>query len=165
MAKAIFITRAQPFHLGHLHAVQEAMKKFDEVVIGIGSSNESNTWRNPFSFEERKEMIEMTGVKCKIIGIPDIGNDEEWCKNVIKMEKFDVVVTGSDMVTRCFSGTKEVMKPSFLLPEIYNGIRIREKIVKSEEWEDLVPKNVAEYIKKIDGVRRIKELAERELEF
>lgn len=165
MAKALFITRAQPFHKGHSYAIEEATKKFDEVVIGIGSSNESNTWRNPFSFEEREEMLKLAGVKCKIIGIPDIGDDVEWCEQICKMLDFDVVITGSEWVKRCFSGIKEVMKPNFLLPEVYSGTKVREKIVKGEEWEDLVPKKVANFIKKIDGIKRIRELAEKELEF
>lgn len=159
------IGRFQPVHLGHLYAIKEAIKKFDELVIGIGSSNESNTWRNPFSFEERKEMLKRAGVKCKIVGIPDVGDDKEWCKQISKMVNFDVVVTGSEWIKRCFSGKKDVIKPNFLLPEIYNGTRIREKIVKDEEWKDLVPRKIANYIKKIDGMKRIKELAEKELEF
>ncbi|MDI6798386.1 MAG: nicotinamide-nucleotide adenylyltransferase [Candidatus Aenigmarchaeota archaeon] len=165
MVKALFITRAQPFHKGHLHAIKEAMKKFDELVIGIGSSNESNTWKNPFSFEERVEMIKRAGVRCKVIGIPDVESDKKWVKQILEMEDFDVVITGSEWVKRCFSGIKEVRKPNFLLLEIYNGTRIKEKIVRDEEWEDLVPRKVANFIKKLGGTKRIKKLAEKELEF
>lgn len=164
MVKALMIGRFQPVHLGHLHAIKEAMKKFD-LIIGIGSSSESNTWRNPFSFEERKDMLKKAGVRCKIIGIQDVGDDEEWCKQILKMVDFDVVITGSEWVKKCFSGKKEVRKPNFLLPEIYSGTRIREKIVKGEEWQDLVPRKVADFIEKIEGIKRIRELAEKELEF
>lgn len=163
--KALFIARFQPFHKGHLHAIKTAMKNFDELVIGIGSSNESNTWRNPFSFEEREEMVRRAGIKCRIISLADTENDKDWCKQVLKLEDFDVVITGSEWVSKCFSRTKEVKKPNFLLPDVYNGTKIREKIMKNEEWKDLVPKNVASFIKNIDGVKRIKELAEREFEF
>lgn len=140
------------------------MKNFDELIIGIGSSNESNTWRNPFSFEEREEMLKRAGVKCEIIGIPDVGNNKKWVKQILKMEDFDVVITGSEWVKRCFFGIKEARKPNFLLPEIYNGTRVREKIIKGEEWEDLVSKEVARFIKKIKGEKRIRDLAEKEID-
>ena len=53
--KALFIGRFQPFHNGHLKVVQEILKEFDEVIIGIGSSKYSGTLDNPFSGEERKK--------------------------------------------------------------------------------------------------------------
>jgi len=163
--KALFIARFQPLHKGHLYAIKTAMKNFDKLIIGIGSSNESNTWRNPFSFEEREEMLKKAGVRCKIIGLADTADDKDWCKQILKLEDFDVVITGSEWVRKCFSEVKEVKPPNFLLPEVYNGTKIREKIMKDEAWKDLVPKNVASFIKNIDGVKRIKELAEREFEF
>ncbi|HKZ45657.1 MAG TPA: nicotinamide-nucleotide adenylyltransferase [archaeon] len=162
MAKAFIIGRFQPVHLGHVYAIKEAMKKFDEVVIGIGSSNESSTFRNPFSFDEREQMLRLVGIKCKVVGIPDIKDDKEWCEQIFKTVDFDVAITGSEWVKKCFYGRKKVGKPDFLLPEVYSGVRIREKMSKGEKWEDLVPKKVADFIKKIGGEERIKESAERE---
>ena len=53
----LLIGRFQPFHLGHLEAVNFALSKVDMLFIGIGSSNKSNQIRNPFTADERKEMI------------------------------------------------------------------------------------------------------------
>lgn len=161
MKVAFFIGRFQPFHKGHEHALKELFKRFDRIVIGIGSINISNE-KNPFTFEERKKMIkdalkEFKG-KYKIIGIPDFFNDSKWANYCMKKAKFDVVVTGSAWVERCFKGIKPVIKPKFLKPKKYKATRIRELIAKNKKWENLVPKAVANYIKKIKGEERIRRL-------
>ena len=53
----LLIGRFQPFHLGHLDAVLFGLSRTENLFIGIGSSNKSNERRNPFSAEERREMI------------------------------------------------------------------------------------------------------------
>ena len=51
------IGRFQPFHLGHLEAIKFALSKVEYLHIGIGSSNKSHEARNPFTADERKQMI------------------------------------------------------------------------------------------------------------
>lgn len=58
MPKALFIGRFQPFHLGHLDAIKQISE--NEIIIGIGSSQYSNTEENPYDFDTRKKMIEKT---------------------------------------------------------------------------------------------------------
>jgi len=60
MTTGLFIGRFQPFHLGHLSDIKDALKEVDELVIAIGSSQHSGTKENPFSTEERIKMIEDT---------------------------------------------------------------------------------------------------------
>ena len=55
------IGRFQPFHLGHLEAINFALSKIDQLYIGIGSSNKSNQPRNPFNAEERKQTMILLG--------------------------------------------------------------------------------------------------------
>ncbi|MFH8132340.1 MAG: nicotinamide-nucleotide adenylyltransferase [Candidatus Aenigmatarchaeota archaeon] len=158
--KALFIGRFQPFHKGHLHAIKRAMKKFD-LTVAIGSSDKSNTKSNPFSFEERKRMIEAClGDKVKIIDAEDKRTDEEWAESLMKKAEFDVVITGSEWIKKCFKNKKEILDPDFLEPKKYNGTRIREMIAKGKKWEHLVPPQVRKIIKEIDGEKRIKELYE-----
>lgn len=54
---AVVIGRFQPFHDGHLFMVQEALKIAKQLVICIGSSHRARTVKNPFTFEERKQLI------------------------------------------------------------------------------------------------------------
>jgi nicotinamide-nucleotide adenylyltransferase len=158
---AFFVGRFQPFHKGHLFAIKHALKKFDKVVIGIGSINVIDE-KNPFTFEERKRMIKEVlknfKGKYKIVGIPDFFDDVKWRSYCLEKARFDVVITGSSWVKRCFKGIKPVIKPKFLKPKKYNGTRIRELIGKNKKWENLVPEPVAKYIKKIKGEERIKKL-------
>lgn len=53
----LLIGRFQPFHMGHLSAVKFALSQVEKLWIGIGSSNKSHEKRNPFTADERKEMI------------------------------------------------------------------------------------------------------------
>lgn len=161
--KALFLARLQPLHLGHLHAIKSAMKKFEEVIVAIGSSDKQNTFENPFSFEERKKMVEKYFGNLNVIGVEDMESDEEWCRAIRKKADFDVVISGSEWVKKCFSSLKKVVQPEFLIPEVYNGTKIREKMAKGEKWEDLVPEKVAKYIKRIKGVERVKNLKLRQI--
>jgi bifunctional NMN adenylyltransferase/nudix hydrolase len=54
----VFIGRMQPFHLGHKAVIDEALKRAKEVIVVVGSSFAARNTRNPFTFEERKAMID-----------------------------------------------------------------------------------------------------------
>ena len=56
MKRGLFVGRFQPYHLGHHHALLNALKEVDEMVIVIGSSKESFQPENPFTAGERIEM-------------------------------------------------------------------------------------------------------------
>ena len=105
MKKALFIGRFQPFHQGHLDALKQISES--EVIIGIGSSQYSETDDKPLSFEERKKIIEEKlknlNLNYKIIGIPDIHEETEWVDHVKKIVgNFDMVYTGNELVQTLF---------------------------------------------------------------
>lgn len=54
---AVFIGRFQPFHNGHLAMVQHALAAAQRVVIVLGSSHQSRSPKNPFTWQEREAMI------------------------------------------------------------------------------------------------------------
>ncbi|MEY8703191.1 bifunctional nicotinamide-nucleotide adenylyltransferase/Nudix hydroxylase [Francisella philomiragia] len=54
---SVFIGRFQPFHKGHLHNIQVALKHSKRIIINVGSSFNAPNIKNPFSFEFRKQMI------------------------------------------------------------------------------------------------------------
>jgi len=54
----VFIGRFQPFHNGHKAVIETALKQAKEVVVVVGSCFAARNIRNPFTFEERKAMIE-----------------------------------------------------------------------------------------------------------
>ncbi len=57
MIRGLYIGRFQPYHNGHDKMMSIISSNVDEVIIGIGSSQESYTLYNPFTYEERLRMI------------------------------------------------------------------------------------------------------------
>ena len=161
--KALFIGRFQPFHKGHLQIIHSASKKYDEIIIGIGSSQYADTKINPFTSKERKLMIEKSleklGVKnYRIELIPDIHNYPQWVPYVGSIiSDFDVVITNNSLTQRLFSEKGYVVKETVAYDRSkYSGKEIRRRMMNDETWEDLVPESVCEIIKEIGGVQRIK---------
>lgn len=74
--KYVYIGRFQPFHKGHKAIVDltvKMMKPGDTFTIIIGSADQQETWRNPLSVAQRKEMlsIELEGYPVAISTIND----------------------------------------------------------------------------------------------
>lgn len=53
----VLIGRFQPFHSAHLLLVQRATALANKVVFIVGSAHQPRTYKNPFTFDERKTMI------------------------------------------------------------------------------------------------------------
>jgi cytidyltransferase-like protein len=52
---ALFIGRFQPFHKGHLYSLEKCLEIAESVIVGVGSSQDSGTENNPWSYDVRKE--------------------------------------------------------------------------------------------------------------
>lgn len=52
-----FIGRFQPFHMGHMVVVDEALKRAKKVALVLGSHDQPRNTRNPFTTADRIEMI------------------------------------------------------------------------------------------------------------
>ncbi len=47
--RGLYIGRFQPYHLGHQAVLEKIAEEVDEIVIVIGSAQESHTAENPFT--------------------------------------------------------------------------------------------------------------------
>jgi len=153
--KALFIGRFQPFHNGHLKVVESLSKDYDEVLIGIGSSQYSDTVDNPFSSDERKLMIEKSLdaigiINYKIILIPDIHNPPKWVDHVLSIcSDFDVVITNNPFTKKLFEEKNfKVVESELYNKKEFSGKEIRKRIKEKQDWQNLVPEPVCEIIKK-----------------
>jgi len=83
-----------------------------------------------------------------------------WISEVIGYTpKFNVVYTNEPLTKRLFIEAGFEVKPiPFIKRKIYSATEIRRRMIEDGDWEELVPKAVAEYIKEIDGVQRVKDL-------
>jgi nicotinamide-nucleotide adenylyltransferase len=164
MKKACFVLRAQPFHLGHLKVIKLILKKYDKVIIIIGSSQESNTDKNPFTLRERKEMIDKSlkseGIvkeRYEVIGIEDVHDDKLWVENILKKAKFDVVFSMNSWTKRCFDAFNIPVKEHPIFDDI-SATKVRKMIKEKKEWEGLVPEEVKKILERINLEERIKPL-------
>jgi bifunctional NMN adenylyltransferase/nudix hydrolase len=54
----VYILRAQPFHTGHLKVLTRACEIANEVVVILGSANMARSIKNPFTIEERMDLLQ-----------------------------------------------------------------------------------------------------------
>ena len=83
----LLVGRFQPFHLGHVFAIQNALKLCEKLWLCIGSTNVELSLRNPFSVLERREMIDSSIdsellEKIKIYEIPDVDDHKKWLQHL-----------------------------------------------------------------------------------
>jgi nicotinamide-nucleotide adenylyltransferase len=72
---------------------------------------------------------------------------------------FDILYSNEPLTRRLFMESGYKVKPiRFFERKEYSSTEIREKMVKGQNWERLVPKSVATFIKGIDGLNRLKDL-------
>jgi bifunctional NMN adenylyltransferase/nudix hydrolase len=57
MKSGIFIGRFQPVHQGHVHALGIAASQVDKLYILVGSANQCRSIKNPWTFQERVQML------------------------------------------------------------------------------------------------------------
>jgi nicotinamide-nucleotide adenylyltransferase len=70
-----------------------------------------------------------------------------------------VVYTNEPLTRRLFVERGFRVEPvPFHEREIYSATEIRKRILDGENWEELVPKGVAQVIKEIGGVERLQDL-------
>ena len=82
----IFVGRFQVLHSGHEMMINKGLELCSRIGIFVGSSQESGTLKNPFSFEVRKEILtKVMGKEAEIFPLPDIwiGNNSKWGEYVL----------------------------------------------------------------------------------
>ncbi len=109
---SLYIGRFQPFHNGHLDAIQQIFEYGDTkfLLIGVGSAEENYTPENPFTAGERFNMIFesliTTGFskeQFNIFPIRNINHYALWPKHVQQLlPEFSRVFSGSQLVQRLF---------------------------------------------------------------
>lgn len=83
----VLIGRFQPIHSAHLEIIKRATALCDKLVIVVGSSYQPRTYKNPFSFAERRDMIRAAtaGLSMQIsieANTDTIYNDQAWAVRV-----------------------------------------------------------------------------------
>ena len=106
----VVLGRFQPFHLGHEYMLESASKWRNEnnpnapLIIAIGSSNRPQNLLNPWTYEERSQMIESWAKSAKIenfqiCSIPDIEDPPNWVIHASQYHGQAGVLVTTDMGT------------------------------------------------------------------
>lgn len=161
----LLIGRFQPFHLGHLAAVKFALDNVSYLLIGIGSSNKFNEKINPFTADERKEMILSSldasdKERIQIYYVPDVNDHAKWTFHVDSIVPPYDVVFSNDEFTQKLYGKRgiNVIPVPLKQREILSGTDIRTKIASGQKWDDLVPEGTKNVLLKINAQERLKNL-------
>ena len=149
----LLIGRFQPFHLGHLEALQFALSKVDKLWVGLGSSNKPTEKNNPFSAQERKTMI-LSSInnsmknKISIYFIPDLDNHVKWIEKIDTIvPKFDIVFSNDPLTDHLYSKrTISVISIPFLNRDKLSGTNIRNLIISDQKWENFVPEGTKNFL-------------------
>lgn len=101
----IIVGRFQSFHNGHKDMLDKALELCETLGVLIGSSQESGTNKNPFTYETRESILrKVYGDRLRICPLPDIGvgNTAKWGDYVVStvVEVFgappDLMISGKE---------------------------------------------------------------------
>jgi nicotinamide-nucleotide adenylyltransferase len=149
----VILGRWQPVHLGHRAALHALCSQFDQVLVGIGSSN-IHDYRNPFTLSEVTEMLHLTlasYTNYALVPIEDTPDDEAWCRNAIALfGKPEYFVTDNPYVASLLSDKFPLAHPAQFIPEeqkiLVSGTVVRRELARGNRWAVLVPDEIAEFI-------------------
>lgn len=164
--RGFYIGRFQPYHDGHHRVVGQIATEVDELVVGIGSADQSHTPRNPFTAGERIMMI----TKCVsdfdlvtyVVPIEDINRNSVWVSHVESMSpRFDVAYSNNPLVIQLFEEAGvEVRQSPMFERDVLKGSKIRERMLEDDGWDDYLPDRVVSVIEEIDGIERLQRIGD-----
>jgi nicotinamide-nucleotide adenylyltransferase len=153
----LYIGRFQPFHRGHEKIINKMLKECYLVIVGIGSAQEFNTERNPFTFEERREFITRCFYQKNIVivPIPDINTEikNEWVTHVLQIIENTNLPVPTDYYAACEANFSWWENSSLRLniedrfDDSINATAIRHALLYDEPFMDKVPYLIYHYIR------------------
>ena len=168
MARGLLVGRFQPFHLGHLGVVQglRAARPDETVLLGIGGAQESCPLADPFTAGERWEMIDraLRGAQVDgwaVVPVADIHQHALWVAHLVGLlPRFERVYTNNPLTRLLFERAGfAVENPPLIDRARYEGAKIRALMISGGDWAGRLPTPVAEYLREVGGVDRLRLLA------
>lgn len=164
--RGFYIGRFQPYHDGHHQMVAEIAAEVDELVLGIGSAGDSHTPRNPFTAGERVMMVSKAvaafDVATYVVPIEDLDRNAVWVSHVQSMcPRFEVAYSNNPLVVQLFrEAGVEVRTTPMFDRDVLEGTELRSRMIEGDDWRAHVPDPVVAVIEEIDGVARMRAVAD-----
>lgn len=162
----MLIGRFQPFHIGHYNILKRALEECTIVVVLLGSAQESRLPHNPFSAEERQELIEacFPDDRARLVFIsindrPTVANDKSWGEYLFDLMKDcrvvpEVVYEGKELVRKDWYDTLDVdiiQLSRKTLP--ISATQLRKMILAGDNnWRHYCPKGAEPYYEKLKEI-------------
>ena len=158
-ALGITVGRFQTFHLGHADMIEKAVAVCERVGVFVGSSQESGTAKNPFTYEQRERYLRRVfGDAIEIYPLPDIGvgNNSRWGDYVVDQVHLrcgaspDLLVSGKEeRRVSWFDGVNGVTVAELYIPKTIeiSATEMRAWLVEDapEQWKSFTPEPLWEY--------------------
>lgn len=145
--------------------VRRISDEVDELVLGIGSADQSHTRRDPFTAGERIMMITKSLVDVDLVTYPvpieDLDRNSVWVSHVRSMSPhFEIAYSNNPLVIQLFeeAGVEVRQSPMFNREEL-EGTEVRERMIARGDWRSLVPQAVVEVIEEINGIERLQRVS------
>lgn len=123
---AFVVGRFQPLHLGHEQMIKEALKQAENVIVFLGSSQESGTKKNPLTPEQRQYLFYETFKedmnRFTFVPLPDTPTDQTWAISI--MDKLSVIVKSGKLCNVCFDKDYDTTQSNNLLQYLWQSTRI-----------------------------------------
>jgi nicotinamide-nucleotide adenylyltransferase len=168
--RGLFLGRFQPYHNGHHAVIKQILQsqEIDELIIAIGSAQESHTLKDPFTAGERILMITKAlhelkpSITTYVLPIEDIARNSLYVAHIRSLTPpFEIVYSNNPLVQQLFEERGIVVRA---LPYVeraqWDGTKIRELMLQGDHWKEHVPAAVAQVIEEINGVARLRRICQ-----
>ena len=148
-------------HLGHVSLIESSMKLCNKTLVLVGSAQEANTLRNPFSIDTRISVIKKAfpdDSNLIIHGLNDLTNEFDFSVDwggyvmhnveTICGKPADLMVYGNDesrskwFSKKTLSNTAELILPRSALPISATILRGMLVIDDKSSWQEMTPESI-----------------------
>jgi nicotinamide mononucleotide adenylyltransferase len=148
------IARWRPVHRGHAAVLAALCGHAGHALIGIGSANRYN-FRNPFTCQETADMLRLALAgrnNYELIPVSDLDDGPAWRAMVVELfGPLDAFCTDNPYVTSLLAADYPIIRPVELVPPEarvpIDGAMVRREMALGHGWVELVPPEVADYIR------------------
>ena len=172
MSRHIVLGRFQPFHKGHEYLVNSAVELAgdNEVMIAIGSASKGWESNNPWTLDERTEMVKSWLIEqnksATIVGINDINDPPNWVNHASESHGEGILVTSDEATKKLYEESDFTVEFVDLSNrENYEGWRVRQTLLMlSTVYDDeavkevlsaTIPQSVIDWLVENDAIFRL----------